>query len=120
MDSKPMMQAFAESSDGREPPALRAVGLRKDYRSPGGLLTVLDGLDIEVARGTLLAIVGASGSGKTTLLNLIGCVDVPTRGTVVVAGQDTGKLTEKALTELRLRKLGFIFQGFNQIGRAHV
>ena len=58
---------------------------------------------------------GPSGSGKTTLLNLIGCVDTPTTGVVEVAGQDTSKLTERALTDLRLHQIGFIFQSFNLV-----
>ena len=58
---------------------------------------------------------GPSGSGKTTLLNLIGCVDTPTSGTVIVNGHDTTRLSERALTDLRLRTLGFIFQSFNLV-----
>jgi putative ABC transport system ATP-binding protein len=72
-------------------------------------------VDLDIDRGAFLAIAGPSGSGKTTLLNLVGCVDVPTRGTVLVDGQSTADLTDKALTQLRLHKLGFIFQTFNLI-----
>ncbi|HEX9399289.1 MAG TPA: ABC transporter ATP-binding protein [Anaeromyxobacter sp.] len=70
---------------------------------------------IEVGEGEFLSIAGPSGSGKTTLLNLIGCVDTPTSGTVVVNGRDTGRLSERALTDLRLRTIGFIFQSFNLV-----
>ena len=70
---------------------------------------------IDVGEGEFLSIAGPSGSGKTTLLNLIGCVDTPTSGTVVVDGRDTGKLSERALTDLRLRTIGFIFQSFNLV-----
>ncbi|HEX9308431.1 MAG TPA: ABC transporter ATP-binding protein [Anaeromyxobacter sp.] len=70
---------------------------------------------IEVGEGEFLSIAGPSGSGKTTLLNLIGCVDTPTSGTVVVNGHDTGRLSERALTDLRLRTIGFIFQSFNLV-----
>jgi putative ABC transport system ATP-binding protein len=70
---------------------------------------------IDVGEGEFLSIAGPSGSGKTTLLNLIGCVDTPTSGTVVVNGKDTGKLSERALTDLRLRTIGFIFQSFNLV-----
>jgi putative ABC transport system ATP-binding protein len=72
-------------------------------------------VSIDVGEGEFLSIAGPSGSGKTTLLNLVGCVDTPTSGTVVVNGQDTGKLSERALTELRLRTIGFIFQSFNLV-----
>jgi putative ABC transport system ATP-binding protein len=68
-----------------------------------------------VEEGEFLSIAGPSGSGKTTLLNLVGCVDTPTSGTVVVNGQDTSRLPERALTDLRLRTIGFIFQSFNLV-----
>jgi putative ABC transport system ATP-binding protein len=70
---------------------------------------------MEVGEGEFLSIAGPSGSGKTTLLNLIGCVDTPTSGTVIVNGRDTGRLSERALTDLRLRTIGFIFQSFNLV-----
>jgi putative ABC transport system ATP-binding protein len=75
----------------------------------------LRGVTLDVIPGDFLAIAGPSGSGKTTLLNLIGCVDTPTSGTVEVAGQDTSKLRERALTNLRLHTIGFIFQSFNLV-----
>jgi putative ABC transport system ATP-binding protein len=75
----------------------------------------LRGVSLEVEPGEFLSIAGPSGSGKTTLLNLVGCVDTPSAGTVLVDGQDTAKLTERALTELRLRRIGFIFQSFNLV-----
>jgi putative ABC transport system ATP-binding protein len=87
----------------------------KDY--PLGKLKVraLNGVDLTIERGEFTAIAGPSGSGKTTILNLIGCVDVPTEGKVVVDGQSTGDLSDRALTDLRLHKLGFIFQSFNLV-----
>ena len=89
--------------------------VEKDY--PLGKLTVraLKGISLTIATGEFTTIAGPSGSGKTTLLNLIGCVDVATRGTVTVIGEDTSKLTDRQLTSLRLHKLGFIFQSFNLI-----
>jgi putative ABC transport system ATP-binding protein len=90
-------------------------GVIKDY--PLGRLSVraLHGVDLKLHRGEFASIAGPSGSGKTTLLNLIGCVDTPTEGKVFVDGEDTGALTDRALTELRLHKLGFIFQSFNLV-----
>lgn len=87
----------------------------KEY--PLGKLTVraLRGVSVKIERGEFTTIAGPSGSGKTTLLNLIGCVDVPTTGTVRIAGELTSALNDRQLTELRLRKLGFIFQSFNLI-----
>ncbi len=90
-------------------------GVIKDY--PLGKLTVraLHGIDLVIDRGEFTTIAGPSGSGKTTLLNLIGCVDVPTIGDVVFDGVVTSSLSDKALTRMRLEKLGFIFQSFNLV-----
>src|SRR5262245_51031397 len=92
----------------------------KEY--PLGKLVVraLRGVDLLIERGEFCAIAGPSGSGKTTLLNLIGCVDVATSGTVIVDGHATGALGDKALTQLRLHKLGFIFQTFNLVNVLNV
>jgi putative ABC transport system ATP-binding protein len=87
----------------------------KDYMLGKTVVRAVREVSLEVGEGEFLAIAGPSGSGKTTLLNLVGCVDTPTSGTVVVNGQDTGKLRERALTELRLRTIGFIFQSFNLV-----
>ncbi len=75
----------------------------------------LRGVSLEIGRGEFLSIAGPSGSGKTTLLNMIGCVDTPTAGRVVVDGMDTKELSERALTDLRLHRIGFIFQTFNLV-----
>ncbi|MEM6532138.1 MAG: ABC transporter ATP-binding protein [Myxococcota bacterium] len=82
---------------------------------PLGTVSVraLRGIDLAISEGEFTVIAGPSGSGKTTLLNLIGCVDVPTGGTVRIDGQSTSDLDDSKLTALRLRKLGFIFQSFN-------
>ena len=89
-----------------------------DKEYPLGKLVVpaLKEVSLTIEGGDFASIAGPSGSGKTTLLNLVGCVDTPTRGTVQVDGQDTGTLSERALTRLRLDRLGFIFQSFNLIG----
>jgi putative ABC transport system ATP-binding protein len=96
-------------------PIIEVRGVIKDY--PLGKLSVraLHGVDLTIARGEFTAIAGPSGSGKTTLLNLIGCVDVPTEGTVVFDGAVTNSLSDRELTHLRLMKLGFIFQSFNLV-----
>ncbi len=89
---------------------LRAVGLRKSYAGPHGALTVLDGVDLEVRRGTFLAVMGASGSGKSTLLNILGTLDRADAGTLEIGGQDVEKLGEVERSRLRARQLGFVFQ----------
>ncbi len=87
----------------------------KDYMLGKTVVPALRDVSLDVGEGEFLSIAGPSGSGKTTLLNLVGCVDTPTSGTVVVAGADTGTLSERALTDLRLRTIGFIFQSFNLV-----
>jgi putative ABC transport system ATP-binding protein len=90
-------------------------GLKKDY--PLGQTTVhaLRGIDLDIEAGTITSIIGPSGSGKTTLLNVIGCIDTASSGSVKVAGQEIGGLSDKQVTDLRLHTLGFIFQTFNLI-----
>jgi lipoprotein-releasing system ATP-binding protein len=76
----------------------------------GGVLTVLDGVSLNVARGEMVAVVGASGAGKSTLLHLLGALDRPTRGSVTIDGDAIDGLDEMALATLRNRKVGFVFQ----------
>ncbi len=97
-------------------PIVHLSNVDKDYQLGAVTVTALRQVSLEIAPGEFTVIAGPSGSGKTTLLNLIGCVDVATRGEVVVAGRDTGKLSEGDLTRLRLNALGFIFQSFNLVG----
>ena len=78
-------------------------------------VTALDHTALRVERGEFLAIAGPSGSGKSTLLNLIGCIDKPASGRILIDGTDTGTLTATQLTDLRRRKIGFVFQTFNLI-----
>jgi putative ABC transport system ATP-binding protein len=85
------------------------------YKLGKAEVPALRGVSLEIHAGEFLAVAGPSGSGKTTLLNLIGCVDTPTSGVVRVDGEDTSALSERALTDLRLRRIGFIFQSFNLV-----
>ncbi len=87
----------------------------KDYPLDKVVVPALRGVSLSVKQGDFLSIVGPSGSGKTTLLNLIGCVDVATKGTVLIDGHDTKSLNDHQLTDLRLNTLGFIFQSFNLV-----
>ncbi len=94
---------------------IEVKGVKKDY--PLGKTTVhaLKGIDLTVKEGSFLSIVGPSGSGKTTLLNIIGCIDSPTNGSVKVHGEEITDLSDKEITDIRLHKIGFIFQTFNLI-----
>jgi len=87
----------------------------KDYPLGKTVVHAVRGVDLVIEKGEFAAIAGPSGSGKTTILNMIGCVDVPTAGRVVVDGQTTGALSDRELTKLRLHRIGFIFQTFNLI-----
>lgn len=90
-------------------------GVEKNYRLGETLVPALRGVDLSIAAGEFLAIWGPSGSGKSTLLNLIGAIDEPTRGQVLLNGHDVAALADNKRTELRNRTLGFVFQGFNLV-----
>lgn len=92
---------------------LRVRNLKKYYGTGDTLVKALDGVDLSVEEGEFLAVVGSSGSGKSTLLHMLGGLDVPTSGSVCVAGYELSKLSEKELSIFRRRKIGFVFQGFN-------
>jgi putative ABC transport system ATP-binding protein len=94
---------------------IRARGLAKSYRRGGREVPILQGLNLDVTRGEFVAFMGPSGSGKTTLLNLLGGLDVPTAGTVTVAGDEITRLSRRRLTEWRARHVGFVFQAYNLI-----
>jgi putative ABC transport system ATP-binding protein len=89
--------------------------LDKTYRRAGEDIHVLQGLNLDVSQGEFVAFMGPSGSGKTTLLNLLGGLDVPTRGSITVAGDEITHMSASKLTEWRARHVGFIFQMYNLI-----
>lgn len=89
--------------------------LKKYYGSGDNQVRALDGVSLSVERGEFVAIVGASGSGKTTLLNMIGGLDVPTEGEVIVDGVSLADLREEQLAVFRRKKVGFIFQNYNLV-----
>ncbi len=96
-------------------PIVVVKGLTRDYEQGAITVRALRGVDLEVGKGEFTAIMGPSGSGKTTLLNMIGGLDEPTSGSVVVDGQDIGKLDRGGRSDLRLERLGFVFQSYNLI-----
>lgn len=94
---------------------IQVRGLDKTYRRGGEEIHVLQGLNLDVDKGEFVAFMGPSGSGKTTLLNLMGGLDVPTRGSITVAGDEITHMSSGKLTEWRARHVGFIFQMYNLI-----
>jgi putative ABC transport system ATP-binding protein len=92
---------------------LRARGLRKQYGSGEGLVRAVDDVDIDVARGEMLAVMGPSGCGKSTLLHLLGGLDRPTAGELSLAGRRIDRLSERALAQLRRHEVGFVFQAYH-------
>ncbi len=87
--------------------------LYKSYRNGDEITEVLRDVSFQVEDGEFLAVIGPSGSGKSTLMNIIGCLDRPTKGTYHLAGQDTGKLSDRKLAAIRNKHIGFVFQSFN-------
>jgi ABC-type Fe3+/spermidine/putrescine transport system ATPase subunit len=103
--------------DGKGGPdsLIKIRGLDKQYKRGGENIDVLQGLNLDVDKGDFVAFMGPSGSGKTTLLNLLGGLDVPTRGSITVAGDEVTHMSSGKLTEWRARHVGFIFQMYNLI-----
>lgn len=95
--------------------AIKAVDLRKIYKVGGVEVKALDGVSLDICDGEYVTVVGSSGSGKSTLMNILGCLDLPTEGSCFLGGEDTSALSDKALSDIRSRKIGFIFQSFNLI-----
>ncbi|MBQ8086550.1 MAG: ABC transporter ATP-binding protein [Lachnospiraceae bacterium] len=99
---------------------LQAKDLRKYYGEGDTQVKALDGVDLEVKRGEFVSIVGTSGSGKSTLLHMLGGLDTPTSGTVIIDDKDISKLKGDALCIFRRRKIGFVFQSFNLVPSINV
>lgn len=94
---------------------LQTINLKKYYGTESNITRALDGVDFSVSEGEFVAVVGTSGSGKSTLLNMMGGLDKPTSGTVIVRGEELAKKNDEQLTIFRRRNIGFIFQSYNLV-----
>ena len=94
---------------------VKTTGLKKYYKMEKHIVKALDGVDFLVKEGEFTAIIGKSGSGKSTLLHMLGGLDTPTDGEVVVDGRNLGRMKKEQLTIFRRRKIGFVFQSYNLI-----
>lgn len=91
--------------------------LKKTYDLGEVKVEAIRGIDVRIARGEFVAIMGASGSGKSTFMNILGCLDRPTNGRYLLEGQDVSKMSSDQLAEVRNKKIGFVFQNFNLLAR---
>ena len=110
--------ALADRRPAEAPaPLVQAEGVEKVYRSGDVAVAALRGVSLELLPGDFVTIMGASGSGKSTFMNIMGCLDRPTSGRYLLAGEDVSRLSRDALAGVRGRSIGFVFQGFNLLPR---
>lgn len=98
-------------------PVIEARQVRKSYPMGDGLLWALKGIDVTIQQGEFVAVMGTSGSGKSTFMNMVGCLDQPTDGTILLDGKDISRMNRNELAHARNHYLGFVFQQFNLLPR---
>ena len=98
-------------------PVIQLDHIHKTYTMGDVAVHALRGISLTIREGEFVAIMGASGSGKSTTMNIIGCLDRPTRGTYILAGEDVSEMSKDERADIRCQKIGFVFQGFNLLSR---
>jgi len=99
------------------PVVIELEDVAKIYQTGAIEVAALRGVDLRIERGEYVAVLGPSGSGKSTLMNILGCLDIPSRGSYLLEGKDVATMSEAALAEIRNRHIGFVFQQFNLLSR---
>ncbi len=115
--ARPAQRAPSRSGRRRPPPAILVREVTKTYELGQIKVRALRQVSLQIDRGDFVAIMGSSGSGKSTLMNILGCLDIPTSGSYRIDGLDVRSLDEDDLSDLRSRKIGFVFQSFNLVAR---
>ena len=110
-------EEVARRIDARTLPIIYMHDVHRYYIVGDIVVKALDGVSVKIYKGDFTAIMGPSGSGKSTLMNLVGCLDTPTSGKILIDGEDTRGLNETELAYIRNRKIGFVFQQFNLLGK---
>src|SRR5436190_3583477 len=101
-------------------PLIELRNVTKRYRVGEQEIVALDGIDLDIEQGEFAAIIGPSGSGKSTLMHLLGCLDIPSTGTMHIDGIDVSRASSNRLAEMRNQKIGFVFQAFNLLSKFNV
>lgn len=115
--NQPGVAAALLASQPEAAPVIALDHIHKTYTMGDVQVHALRGVNLTIREGEFVAIMGASGSGKSTMMNIIGCLDRPTRGTYILDGQDVSQMSKDERADIRCRKIGFVFQGFNLLSR---
>ena len=111
---------MADNQDSAKAELIELHGVRRRYAMDGHAVDALAGIDLRIRAGEFIAITGASGSGKSSLLNILGCLDRPTEGSYLIEGRDVAGMDDEAASDIRNRRIGFVFQSFHLLPRLTV